>query len=142
MLRKLFRIYQTPSSTLRRRNKVRAKINNASENLHKELEKIRINSGGYFQSEKILFAKWAIFIKNLHSKKWLKPEPYFKANLQSLHLLFQHTFQCYDIKNEKNYIQNGHKIIEKCFYPAFFITATPQKIITRTIIIMMVLFIF
>jgi len=27
------------------------------------------------------------------SKKWLRPEPFFKANLQSLHLLFQHTFQ-------------------------------------------------
>ena len=37
-------------------------------------------------------------------KKWLKPEPYFKSNLQSLHLLFQHTFQSYEIKNEKNYI--------------------------------------
>jgi len=32
-------------------------------------------------------------------KKWLKPEPYFKANL-----LFQNIFQSPDIKNEKNYI--------------------------------------
>jgi len=67
----------------------RLKSTNASENLHKELEKI-------------LFAKWAIFIKNLHSRKWLRPEPYFKAHLESLHLLFQHTFQSYEIKNEKN----------------------------------------
>jgi transposase-like protein len=79
----------------------RLKSTNASENLHKELEKIRINSGGYFQSEKILFAKWAIFIKNLHSKKWLRPEPYFKSHLQTLHLLFQNIFQPPHIKNEK-----------------------------------------
>jgi len=82
----------------------RLKSTNASENLHKEPEKIRINSGGYFQSEKILFAKWAIFIKNLHFKKWPRPDPFFKANLQSLHLLFQHTFQSYEIKNEKKII--------------------------------------
>jgi len=34
------------------------------ENLHNELEKIRLNTGGYFQSEKILYAKWFIFIKD------------------------------------------------------------------------------
>jgi len=38
------------------------------------------------------------------SKKWLRPDPYFKASLQSPHLLFRHAFQFYEIKNEKNYI--------------------------------------
>ncbi len=39
---------------------IRGKIKstNQSENLHKELEKIRFLTGGYFQSEEILFAKW------------------------------------------------------------------------------------
>jgi len=56
---------------------------NASENLHKELEKIRINSGGYFRSEKILFAKWAILIKNLHFKNGFAQTPFSKPTCRA-----------------------------------------------------------
>ncbi|MEO0277963.1 MAG: IS256 family transposase, partial [candidate division WOR-3 bacterium] len=68
------------------------KSTNASENLHKELDKIRINSGGYFQSEKILFAKLEIFIKNLTTTRWAKPETHFKNSLPLLHILFNKRF--------------------------------------------------
>ena len=71
----------------------RIKSTNMSENLHKELEKIRLNSGGYFQSEKILYAKWYIFIKNLKSNKWKFPDPLFKGHIHSLHSIFHQTFE-------------------------------------------------
>jgi len=49
----------------------------------------------------IMKAKREVHVeKRGDSKKWLKPEPYFKANL-----LFQNIFQSPDIKNEKNYIK-------------------------------------
>ncbi|MCX7727164.1 MAG: transposase [Chitinispirillaceae bacterium] len=50
----------------------RIKSTNQSENINKELERIRINSGGYFQSERILFVKWFIFIDRLQKGRWAK----------------------------------------------------------------------
>lgn len=73
--------------------RARIKSTNASENLHKELEKIRINSGGYFQSKKILYAKWFVFIKRLKSNRWKNPEPRFKGCLNKLHAMFYETFE-------------------------------------------------
>lgn len=75
----------------------RLKSTNASENLHLQLEKIKLNSGGHFQSEKILFAKWNIFLQNLQTTTWQKPEPLFKAHLQTLHLMFRKIFQSDEI---------------------------------------------
>jgi len=79
----------------------RVKSTNMCENLHKELEKIRINTGGYFQSEKILYAKWFIFLKGLHSKRWSKPDPRFKGCIQKLHNLFLQTFECDEIEKKQ-----------------------------------------
>ena len=80
--------------------RARIKSTNASENLHKELDKIRINSGGYFQSEKILWVKWYIYLDNLQNNSWQKPEPVFKAHLQTLHLMFRKTFETEEINHE------------------------------------------
>jgi len=66
----------------------RVKSTNASENLHKELERIRINTGGYFQSREVLYAKWQIYLRRLKERRWLKPEPKFKNVLGELHRLF------------------------------------------------------
>jgi len=46
------------------------------------------------------------------SRKWLRPDPFFKANLQSPHLLFQHTFQSYEIKNEKIIYKTDTKLLK------------------------------
>ena len=73
--------------------RARVKSTNMCENLHNELEKIRLNTGGYFQSEKILYAKWFIFIKGLHSKRWSKPDPRFKGAMRELHNLFFQNFE-------------------------------------------------
>ena len=73
--------------------RARVKSTNMCENLHNELEKIRLNTGGYFQSEKILYAKWFIFIKGLHSKRWSKPDPRFKGAMRELHNFFFQNFE-------------------------------------------------
>ena len=67
----------------------RIKSTNASENLHKELEKIRLNSGGYFQSEKILWVKWGLFISKLQNFKWQKPEPIIASQMYPLKNMFK-----------------------------------------------------
>jgi len=71
----------------------RVKSTNASENLHKELERIRRNGGGYFQSMKILEAKWGIFIRGLEEGVWSKPEPRFKGVLPELHKMFREVYE-------------------------------------------------
>ena len=71
----------------------RVKSTNASENLHKELERIRRNSGGYFQSRRILEAKWWIFIRGLEEGVWSKPEPRFKGVLPELHRMFREVYE-------------------------------------------------
>ncbi|MCX7726511.1 MAG: hypothetical protein N2053_06650, partial [Chitinispirillaceae bacterium] len=58
------------------------KSTNQSENINKELERIRINRGGYFQSERILFVKWFIFIDRLQKGRWTKE--LFNAFTQNL----------------------------------------------------------
>lgn len=73
--------------------RARIKSTNQSENIHKELERIRINSGGYFQSEKILYAKWFIFIERLHKGRWSKPDPLIKGYLNELNKMFQERFE-------------------------------------------------
>ena len=67
----------------------RIKSTNASENLHKELEKIRLNSGGYFQSEKLLWIKWGLFINNLRNNKWRKADPLIASQLYTLRKMFK-----------------------------------------------------
>jgi len=71
----------------------RVKSTNASENLHKELERIRINTGGYFQSREVLYAKWQIYLRRLKERRWLKPEPKFKNVLGELHRLFWSVYE-------------------------------------------------
>jgi len=71
----------------------RLKSTNASENLHKELERIRINSGGYFQTREIFYAKWQIFLRRLREKRWSKPEPRFKGVLPELHRMFREIYE-------------------------------------------------
>ena len=71
----------------------RIKSTNMSENLHKELEKIRLNTGGFFQSEKILSVKWYIFIKNLTKSQWKFPDPLFKHFIFTLHSIFYQKFE-------------------------------------------------
>ena len=71
----------------------RVKTTNASENLHKELERIRRNSGGYFQSKKILEAKWWMFLRGLGEGVWSKPEPRFKGVLPELHRMFREVYE-------------------------------------------------
>lgn len=84
----------------------RIKSTNQSENIHKELERIRINSGGYFQSERILYAKWYIIIQRLHKGRWFKPEPVIKGYLNEIHKMFQERFEKDDeintMQKEKN----------------------------------------
>ena len=72
--------------------RTRIKSNNASENIHSEIEKIRLNTGGYFQSERILYAKVGIFIKRLEYEKWRKGEPKIKACLFELHKMFREVY--------------------------------------------------
>jgi len=71
----------------------RIKSTNASENLHKELENIRRNSGGYFQSEDMLWIKWGIFIGNLQNRRWHKPEPIIQSKLFELRQMFKKNFE-------------------------------------------------
>ena len=71
----------------------RIKSTNASENLHKELERIKRNSGGYFQSMRILQCKWGIFINNLRENSWKNPEPKFKSVLPKLHNMFKKIYE-------------------------------------------------
>ena len=71
----------------------RVKSTNASENLHKELKRIRRNSGGYFQSKKILEAKWWMFLRGLGEGVWSKPEPRFKGVLPELHRMFREVYE-------------------------------------------------
>ena len=54
------------------------KSTNASENLHKELEKIRINSGGYFQSEKNTLRKMDYLHQKSPFQKLASPRPLFQ----------------------------------------------------------------
>jgi len=70
----------------------RIKSNNASENFHKEIEKIRINSGGYFQSERILEAKVCIMIKRIEYGRWRKGEPLIKGYLYELDRMFKEVY--------------------------------------------------
>lgn len=71
----------------------RLKSTNASENLHKELERIRLNSGGYFQTKGIFYAKWQIFLRRLRERKWSRPEPRFKGVLPELHRIFREIYE-------------------------------------------------
>ena len=73
--------------------RTRVRSTNALENLHKELERIRVNSGGYFQTRGILYAKWQIFLRRLREKRWSKPESRFKGVLPELHRMFRETYE-------------------------------------------------
>ena len=57
----------------------RLKSTNASENLHKELEKIRINSGGYFQSEKNTLRKTDYLHQKSPFQKMASPRTLFQS---------------------------------------------------------------
>ncbi len=67
----------------------RIKSTSASENLHKELEKLRLNSGGYFQSERMLWIKWGLFINNLRNNRWQKADPVITSQLYILRKMFK-----------------------------------------------------
>ena len=73
--------------------RTRVKSTNASENLHKELEKIKQNGGGYFQSMRILEAKWGMYLRKLREGRWRRPEPRFKGALPELYRLFRSIYE-------------------------------------------------
>ena len=77
--------------------RTRVKSTNASENLHKELEKIKQNGGGYFQSMRILEAKWGMYLRKLREGRWRRPEPRFKGALPELYRLFRSIYESEEV---------------------------------------------
>jgi len=50
-----------------------------------------IDLSRYFQSKKILYAKWFVFIKRLMFNRWLNPD--LKDALNKLYAMFYETFE-------------------------------------------------
>ncbi|RMG32907.1 MAG: hypothetical protein D6725_16780, partial [Planctomycetota bacterium] len=74
-------IRRTPSTT------------NAVEAAGGELERLRRNSGGYFQSERITRIKIALTVRNLHDGRWSRPASNTCTALQELNRMFQERFE-------------------------------------------------
>jgi hypothetical protein len=63
-----------------------------AENIHKQIENLRIKLGGYFQSQEILFVNVFLQFDAVRYSKWKKPIPLLKNNLYELHQLFNLKF--------------------------------------------------
>ena len=67
------------------------KSTNPVEALHLHIEKLCKDSGGYFQSERILKIKCALFIENLQ-EKWQRKNPYLISALPELIKIFEERY--------------------------------------------------
>lgn len=67
-------------------------ITNIVENINKQVENVRIKTGGYFQSPEVLFFKLFLQFEKLRYSKWKKPVPLLKAKSYELNQLFNLKF--------------------------------------------------
>jgi len=66
---------------------------NTVEVINKEIEKIRINSGGYFQSEATLKLKLGALTFGLENRRWRSPAAAVAEALHQLNLMFEDRFE-------------------------------------------------
>jgi putative transposase len=66
---------------------------NTAEAVNRQLEKIRINSGGYFQSEAVLKLKLGAAISTLENTRWAHPSASICEALHQLNVMFQARFE-------------------------------------------------
>ncbi len=69
---------------------------NTVEAVNGQLEKIRLNSGGYFQSEAVLKLKLAATISTLEQTRWAHPSASIAQALHQLNVMFQVRFEAED----------------------------------------------
>jgi putative transposase len=69
---------------------------NAVEAVNGQLEKIRLNTGGYFQSETVLKLKLGATISTLEHTRWAHPSAAICEALHHLNLMFQVRFEAED----------------------------------------------
>jgi putative transposase len=65
---------------------------NVSENLNSRLEVMRVNLGGYFQSEKTLQIAMQVLIDKIKRNKWRKPIPAFRDCSYEINQIFNRKF--------------------------------------------------
>ena len=76
---------------------------NTAEAVNGQLEKIRLDSGGYFQSEAILKLKLGAAVSTLEQTGWAHPSASICEALHQLNVMFQARFEAVD----------GHNILYK-----------------------------
>jgi putative transposase len=69
---------------------------NTVEAVNGQLEKIRLNSGGYFQSEAVLKLKLGAAITTLEHTRWARPSASICEALHQLNVMFQARFEAED----------------------------------------------
>jgi putative transposase len=69
---------------------------NTVEAVNGQLEKIRLNSGGYFQSEAVLKLKLGAAITTLEHTRWARPSTSICEALHQLNVMFQARFEAED----------------------------------------------
>lgn len=66
---------------------------NAVETVNTQLERMRINNGGYFHGQNVLLLKLGITLDYLENGKWKNPAASSRAALHELNLLFNKKFE-------------------------------------------------
>jgi transposase-like protein len=66
---------------------------NAVEAVNGQLERLRLNSGGYFQSETVLKLKLSAAVIGLERERWAKPAAIIAEALPQMNVLFQTRFE-------------------------------------------------
>ena len=77
------------------RSRVRASLatTNTAEAVNGQLEVLRRNSGGWFQSRHSLVCKLALAVRQLHRRRWTSPDRRVCAELPALPALFRQRFE-------------------------------------------------